>query len=80
MIIYVCILLKFELVWIFFFEQTKMDYITESLEILAQGVRKPQLKESDTRMPKRPKQDQKIKLPYYINISKQGKGFNHHEW
>jgi len=25
-----------------------MDYITESLEILAQGVPKPQLKESNT--------------------------------
>jgi len=57
-----------------------MDYITESLEILAQGVQKPQLKESDTRMPKRPKQDQKIKQPCYISIPKQGKGFNHNEW
>jgi len=56
-----------------------MDYITESQEIIAQGVQKPQLKELVTRMPKRPKQDQKIKLPCYINIPKQGKGFNHHE-
>ncbi len=59
-----------------------MDYITESLEILAQGVPKPQLKESNTSTSSnkdwKPKQAQN--LPCYKNIPKQGNRFNNHEW
>jgi len=54
------------------------------LKISAQGVPKTQLKEcqlqTKTNGEQKQEKNQKRKLPCYIIIPKQGKGFNHHEW